>query len=75
MTTTTFSNSTTATITLDGDERALWQDETADGRDIADAKRAVRAECEALFARGFTCVEVYAPAEAGGWMVDQYEAE
>jgi hypothetical protein len=62
-------------ITLGRAERALWQTETADARDLDAARRSVRARVRALFAAGASVVNVYAPAKAGGYLVDQHIAE
>ena len=62
-------------ITLGEAERALWQTETtADARDIVAAHRTVMARVDSLFAAGAHEVEVYAPAKAGGHMIDQHVA-
>ena len=63
----------TATITLGRPEKALWQAATANGPDIADARERVRDAAQELADRLGRTVEVFAPACAGGWMLDQYE--
>lgn len=66
---------TSAIITLGRHERPLWgTTATADGRLVADTRRAVQARVRKLFAAGVSRVEVYAPAEAGGCMIDQHLA-
>lgn len=65
---------TTAVVTLGRRERALWGAASADGRAVSDTRRAVLARARSLFASGVSRVEVYAPAEAGGCMIDQHLA-
>ena len=59
-------------ITLGQTERALWQAETADARDVDVARRTVMARVNSLLAAGASVVEIYAPAKAGGHMIDQH---
>jgi len=61
-------------ITLGQTERALWQAEPADARDVDATRRTVMARVRSLFAAGASVVEVYAPAKAGGHVVDQHVA-
>ena len=61
-------------ITLGRNERALWGATTADARDIDSARRIVNARVKDLIRAGARVVEVYAPAEAGGFMVEQVTA-
>jgi len=61
-------------VTLGRSERAMWQTETADARDVDATRRTVMERVRALFAAGASVVEVYAPAEAGGYVVDQHLA-
>ena len=72
---TLINSKTSATIIMGANETALWQAETANGPDISDAKARIRAQVEALRERGFTCIEVFAPARAGGWCQDVYGIE
>lgn len=65
-------STTKNTIVLGRNERAIWGATTPDGRDLADARERVREAAEALATRTGRTVDVYAPAEAGGFMVDQY---
>ena len=62
------------TIPLGRNEKALWQRATADGRDVAEARARVSDAADVMLDRGATHVEVYAPTEAGGFMLDQYES-
>ncbi len=59
-------------ITLGRAERALWQKQTADARDVDAARRAVLARVRSLITAGCSIVEVYAPAEGGGHLIDQH---
>jgi hypothetical protein len=61
-------------ITLGQTERALWQTEAADARDVDATRRTVTARVRSLLAAGASVVEVYAPAKAGGHMIDQHVA-
>ena len=65
---------TTPVITLGRGERALWGATTADARDIDSTRRAVDSRVKDLIRAGAQVVEVYAPAEAGGFMVEQVTA-
>ena len=65
-------STTKSTITLGRNEKTLWQSATPDGRDLAEARERVQDAAHALMARTGRSVEVYAPAEAGSFMVDQY---
>lgn len=65
---------TTPVITLGRGERALWGATTPDARDIDAAHRAMDARVKELIRKGAVVVEVYAPAEAGGFMVEQVTA-
>lgn len=60
-----------AVITLGRGEKALWQTGAADARDVADARREVRAKARPLLEQGRR-VTVLAPAEAGGWTADEW---
>jgi hypothetical protein len=64
---------TAPVITLGRGERPMW-DVSADGRDQYDTRRTVAARVRSLLAAGAEQVEVYAPAEAGGYMIDQHVA-
>ena len=64
----------TPVITLGRGEKALWQAGLADARDIDAARRTVDARVKDLIRKGAVAVEVYAPAEAGGFMVEQVTA-
>jgi hypothetical protein len=66
---------TTPVITLGRGERALWGATTADARDINSARRVVDGRVKDLIRAGATVVEVYAPAVAGGFMVEQVTAD
>jgi hypothetical protein len=65
---------TTPVITLGRGERALWGATTADARDIDAARRVLGGRVNDLIRAGAKVVEVYAPAEAGGFMVEQVTA-
>lgn len=64
-----------STIVLGTAERALWQRRTADGRDLDDARRDVMRAARRLAARTGRTVEVYAPARAGGSLLEVVEPE
>lgn len=68
-------NPRTAILTLGRAEKAIWQAKTSDGRDLYDARCAVAKRVRELHAAGYREVNVYAPACAGGWMVDQIFAD
>jgi hypothetical protein len=64
---------TAPVITLGRSERPMW-DMSADGRDQYDTRQTVMKRVRSLFAAGAEQVEVYAPAEAGGYMINQHTA-
>lgn len=70
----TFPTRTRPVITLGRSERALWGATTADGRLVRDTRCTVLAKVRSLIASGAICVEVYAPAEAGSFMIEQHMA-
>lgn len=65
---------TSPVITLGRGERALWGATSADGRAIDSTRRTLMAQVRSLIGAGASCVEVYAPKEAGGFMIDQHLA-
>lgn len=61
-----------AIITLGRQERPLWSARGGSGPDVYETRKRVKDKVLELLSRGFMSVDVYAPAEAGGWMVDQW---
>jgi hypothetical protein len=65
-------NRKNGTIILGASERALW-DHRADGREVAETARRIRAEARAMASEIGDLVEIFAPQRAGGWTWDVIE--